>query len=89
MSFALRETCIVPLSLLLFVEVLSIEDCCPKPLDPDAFRNVVSIYAILCDTFATLFLRVISIMRFSLAVYVCALIENPHYKSVDISTLSV
>ena len=57
MSFALRDTCIVLLSLLLFVEVLSIKDCCPKPLDPDAFRNVVSI----CD--ALEFVRVICIMR--------------------------
>ena len=87
MSFALRETSFVLLSLLLFVEILSIKDCCPKPLDPDAFRNVVSIY--LCDTLAAFFLRVISIMRFSLAVYVFVLIETSHCKSVDIIKLSV
>ena len=73
MGFVLRETCIALLSLLLFVEILSIKDCCPKPLDPDAFRNVVSIhvYAVLA-----ILLRVISIMRFSLAVYICVLIET-------------
>ena len=50
MSFALHEAYIILLSLLLFVEVRSIKDCCPKPLDPDAFRNVVSIFAISsCD----------------------------------------
>lgn len=43
MSYALREAFIVLLSLLFFVEGRSIKDCCPK-LDPDAFRNVVSIY---------------------------------------------
>lgn len=44
--FAMRETCIVLFSLMFSVEGRSIKDCCPKPLDPDAFRNVVSIYAI-------------------------------------------
>ena len=79
MSFALHEAYIILLTLLLFVEVRSIKDCCPKPLDPDAFRNVVSIYAILL-----LFLRVISIMRLTLAVYVCFLNETVQYETVDI-----
>lgn len=71
MSYALRETFIVLLSLLFFVEGRSIKDCCPK-LDPDAFRNVVSNYILL------LFLSVSSIRRFSLAVCVSVSLLKLH-----------
>lgn len=87
MSFTLREVYIILLSLLHFVKVLSINDCCPKPLDPDAFRNVVSITA--CDTVLLSFFGVNSIMCFSLFEYVCVLIETSHYKSVNVTTLPV
>lgn len=56
------QTLAVLLNLLPFLEGRSIQTCCPK-VDPDAFRNVVSIYALLFLSFSFMKLVAVEISK--------------------------